>query len=122
MSTQTDLFATRATAVSPSEVEQLVRVLSGKGWRKAKALAQELQMDDRTIREVANQSKGRVISGQRGYALVDEVTTEEANHSANWLEHQAKKMLRRAAEIRQAMHRRWDCEDWADENVGAMRG
>lgn len=94
-------------AVSDQDVAQLIAALSGRGWIKAKALALTLGCDDRTIRARANASEGRIVSGQQGYALIESVTVEEANRAANWLEHQAKEMARRAAEIRRAMHRRW---------------
>ena len=87
---------------------KLITALTDRGWVSAKHLCQQLGTDDRTIREAASLSEGRVISGQKGYALIEAVTVEEANHAASWLEHQAKAMLSRAAAIRRAMHRRWE--------------
>lgn len=93
------------------KVDQLVplvlEALDGKGWVTRRQLQQQYGWDDRTIREAANQSQGRIISGQKGYALVDCVTVHEAQHAADWLKHQAHEMLKRAADIQRAMHRRW---------------
>ena len=74
----------------------------------AKALAQELGTDDRTIREASSQSEGRVISGQRGYALAHEMPVREVQHAADWLRSQAKQMTERAMQIERNMHRRND--------------
>lgn len=102
---QPDLFTARPPVTS-REVEALIAYLFGRGWCRAKSMAD--RWSDRQLRELANQSKGRVISGQRGYCLIDEATTEEANHAANWLEAQSRAMHKRSVEIRQAMHRRWE--------------
>jgi len=89
-------------------VAPLIAALTDKGWRTARDLCRELGTDDRSIREAASQSEGRVISGQKGYALIESVTVEEANRAAAWLQHQAETMLRRASDIRRAMHKRWE--------------
>lgn len=87
-------------------VDELVQALDGDGWKSAKKLAWLLDTDDRTVRAIAAASHGRIISGQKGYCLIEEATVEEANHAASWLRHQAAEMTRRAHQIEQAMHRR----------------
>lgn len=101
------LFATPAPAVSSGDVEQLILELRGCGWCTARRLARLWpHWDDRTIRAMASASAGRIISGQKGYALIEEATVEEVRHAAAWLRHQGNQMIRRAHEIEQAMHTR----------------
>jgi hypothetical protein len=88
-------------------VPRLISALSGRGWVTARVLSAQIGSNERALREAASQSEGRVISGQKGYALIDEVGVHEAQHAADWLKHQAHEMLRRANEIHRAMHRRW---------------
>ena len=71
------------------------------GWVTAKRLA--IFANDRKLRALANASGGKVITGQRGYKAACHATSEEIAHSANWLEHQGREMLRRAQGIRKAV-------------------
>lgn len=100
--TQPDLFAAKAPAVTPADVEWLVFRLRGCGWVRAR----EMRGSDRRLRAVASASLGRIISGQKGYCLIEEATVEEARHAAAWLRHQGTEMIRRASEIERAMHKR----------------
>ena len=102
--TQPTLWQIAATNES-ALVAALSDLLRGSGWQTAKQLARH-GFNDRALRAIASASKGQIISGQKGYALISEATVEEANHAAAWLEHQAKAMTERAYEIRRAMHRR----------------
>lgn len=86
-------------------VAALTRRLLGAGWQTAKVLRAD-GYQDRALRAIANASKGRIVSGQRGYCLIEEATVDEARHAASWLRHQAEAMLARAADIERAMHRR----------------
>lgn len=87
-------------------VPALIQALSGRGWVKGRDLSRLLDCDDRTIRALAHASRGRVISGQRGYCLIEDASVSDANHAASWLEHQGREMIRRAYDIRRAMHQR----------------
>jgi hypothetical protein len=58
----------------------------------------------RQLRELANASDGKIISGQRGYRHIRHATLEEIEHAANWLEHQAVQMGARARSIRRLRH------------------
>jgi hypothetical protein len=100
------LFAT-STRTLEHEVDRLVTCLKGRGWLRAAQLRDSYGFNDRELRALANASEGRIVSWQKGYALIEDVTVDEANHAAAWLERQAKQMARRATEIRRAMHRRW---------------
>jgi hypothetical protein len=92
---------------SPTDVDRLVQCLNGRGWLRAKQLLASHGFNDRELRALANASEGRIVSGQKGYALIESVTVEEANHAAAWIERQARQMAKRATEIRRAMQRRW---------------
>ena len=100
------LFATPAPAVSREDVSWVVQYLAGNGWQTAAQLKARLYFNDRKLRAIASASEGRIISGQKGYALIEEATVEEARHAAAWLRHQGNLMIRRAHEIEQAMHTR----------------
>lgn len=82
----------------------LLAILDGRGWVRAKSLAQALHVDDRTIREAASQSEGRIISGQKGYCLTAQASVQDVQHAASWLRSQAEKMEFRAYQIEKAMH------------------
>ncbi len=74
-------------------------LLAGRGWVSAKVLAEWLDCDARTVRELASESGGEVISGFYGYRLTSEATSEEIRHAANRLRSQAAQMTERAAQI-----------------------
>jgi len=93
-----------APTVSQAEVDVLASILDGRGWLTARELTVR-GYDDRHLRAIAEASAGRIISGQRGYALMSDCTPDEIDHAASWLESQAKKMLRRAAAIRARFHK-----------------
>lgn len=100
MTAQLDLPMTqKAPETSEDDVENLCRLLAGRGWVLARNV--DLGCSDRYIRALANASKGRIISGQLGYKLTREATAEECAHAENWLRHQAKAMMDRAMAIRE---------------------
>ena len=101
-----DLFATqKAPRISRRQVQLLLECLDGQGWRTARGLRLSgLTWNDRTLRAMAAESHGQIISGQRGYARTDQSSVEDVNHAAAWLLAQAKKMEQRAREIQRAMH------------------
>ena len=102
--TQPTLWQQRQTN-TPLLVAALVARLDGAGWQTAKQLKAD-GYGDRTLRAIASASAGRIISGQRGYCLIESATVEDARHAAAWLRHQAAEMNARAADIERAMHRR----------------
>lgn len=74
--------------------------LRGRGWTTARSVYVGMGWADRQLREWAEASEGKIISGQRGYKLTAEATPEEIHRAATWLKAQGKKMLRRAIAIR----------------------
>jgi hypothetical protein len=101
-------FAAHVERQGSQILPRLELYLRGRGWVTRRVIAADLQTDDRTIREAASQSEGRIISGQKGYCRLVEATIPEVQHAADWLRSQAKQMLERAYAIEQAMHRRND--------------
>ena len=99
-----------APAVSETDVDLLCssiwtasEILTNSHWVTARVL-ENYGYTDRELRAIAEASNGRIISGQRGYALMSECTPEEIDRAASWLESQAKKMLARATAIRRRFH------------------
>jgi hypothetical protein len=78
-------------------------------WLTAAQLLQKIgeaptDSKKRQLREIANASQGKIISGQKGYRHIRHATPEEILHAAAWLEHQAVEMGERAKAIRRAFH------------------
>lgn len=89
-----------------SRVGELIQALDGRGWRSGKILARVLQTDDRTIRAIANASKGAVIGTNRGYILTRSATVDDCNEAEGRLLNQIKHMAQRVRDIRNARNRR----------------
>ncbi len=89
-------FSHRPPQVSADQVEALCAYLAGRGWVTRKRIEAETEMSERLVRELAEQSDGRILSGQKGYRLLDRTATiDDVQHSANWLISQGRKMERR---------------------------
>jgi hypothetical protein len=86
-------FSHRPPQVSVDQVEALCAYLAGRGWVVCKRIEAETEMSERLVRELAELSDGRILSGQKGYRLLDKsATIEDVQHSANWLISQGRKM------------------------------
>lgn len=95
--------------VTTAMVEQMERVLvdAPEPWVLAAVISWRLFMANgeggkRIVRELASQSGGRIISGQRGYCHVTRATVEEVEHSSAQLISQAQEMMNRARDQRNA--------------------
>lgn len=107
MTTQLPLFKSRAASELEKDRVSVVAYLRGKGWKSCRTIQGALGFkSDRTVREIAESSRGAIISGQQGYRLTAEATGEEIYHASHWLRSQARKMMERSIEIEQAGHRR----------------
>ena len=71
-------------------------------WMRSRRLCDIMGTNERVLRQIADRSQGRVISGQQGYKLTRLATVEEIDHAERWLLSQARKMQERAVEIRKA--------------------
>lgn len=104
--TQLDLLLPRVTRNAAEMMDRFLHVLQDEGdWVKGATLAARLHTSDRVIRMCASHSKGRVLSGQKGYRLTQDATLDEITHAANWLRSQAREMLQRSMEIDRFKHR-----------------
>jgi hypothetical protein len=87
-------------APSDESVDVVVAVLAqAMDWVTAGELCVKLgfhptDTNKRKLRNLANASAGKIISGQKGYKHIRHATPEEITHAANWLRHQAKEMDR----------------------------
>ena len=85
---------------------KMLKVLDDGRWHSAADLGMTvLGLDDRTCRAIAERSDGEVISSQSGYKLTCYATAIEARHAEATLQSQARKMIARATEIRNARAR-----------------
>ena len=84
----------------------MLRVLNDARWHSAADLGMSVSgLDDRTCRAIAERSDGEVLSSQSGYKLTCYATAAEARHAEAALQSQARKMIARAVEIRNARAR-----------------
>lgn len=98
-------FSHRPPNPSVDEVESVCAFLAGKGWIKAAVIEAEIEISDRRMRRIAERSDGRILSGQKGYRLLDGTTpVEEIDHAANWLISQGRNMIRRGVAVRRRYH------------------
>lgn len=105
MSHQLNLLSS-VTDKAEKHAAQVYAALASGDWMTRRQLERLTGLDDRVIRMVAEQSKGRVISGQSGYRLTKFASVEEIDHAERWLLSQANKMRERAVEIRRARNGR----------------
>ena len=106
MTAQLEMFAPKAKKLTEQDTEAFVGFLARvMDWRTARELTLTLGHSDRALRQLANASDGRVITGQRGYKAASRSTAEEIHHAAAWLKSQAHEMLRRAIAIENHAHR-----------------
>lgn len=88
-----------SSAVTEEDVDDFLDHLAGRGWVKARKLKADLGINDRHARALAEASRGRVISGNRGYKLTAEATAEERNECLHRLRNQADRMQARSSII-----------------------
>ena len=84
---------------SDDRIARLIGWLSGKGWRRAKEIHAVFGWDDRTVRSLASESEGRILSGQKGYRLTRESNAPEIERSISFLRAQGRKMIARSLQI-----------------------
>lgn len=105
-----DLAERHTGPLSSGDIDTVVAILDHEqAWLTAAQLLLKLgeKVNDnrkRKLRRIAENSQGKIISGQAGYKHIRHATAEEILHAANWLEHQAVEMGERAKAIRRAYH------------------
>ena len=70
----------------------------------AKVLANELGVDDRSIREAVHLIGGRVLGGQRAYCLTVQASLDDLQRVTRWLLSQAGYMRGRVVDIERVRH------------------
>ena len=95
-------------APAEAEIERLVSYLleAGDQWLTASEIAKALGMGDRRVRQLAEHSKGRIVSapGCPGYRHIHNTTTEQIFEIRSRLTSQAKAMLQRSISIGRLAH------------------
>ncbi len=86
-------------AVTPDDVEAFVEFLRGRGWMYRRDIHRERPGNERALRQLAEESSGRVLGGQRGYRLTAEATQDEVDEVVGFLTAQADKMAARSDAI-----------------------
>jgi len=91
------------TADRADQAASLVYAILADGqWHTARAIRLATSLDERTMRLIADRSRGAILGGQNGYKLTRFATGEEADRAERWLQSQARRMTERAVEIRRA--------------------
>lgn len=97
-----------AQAPSEREIERLVSYLlaAGDQWCTAAEIAKALGIGDRTVRKLAEHSRGVIVSapGCPGYRHLHHTTVEQIAEIRNRLASQAKAMMRRSILIGRMAH------------------
>jgi hypothetical protein len=84
------------TSRAQQYAEQVIALLSDGSWRRAKAICAAIPgLTDRSLRMIAEQSQGHLVSGQRGYCLTRYATVEDLNHFERAQLSQARKTINR---------------------------
>ena len=78
-------------------------------WVSGKAICEMLgwmvcESSRRKIRKIAEQNSKRVITGNKGYMLLQFANMDEVQHAANRLEAHGKSEIQRAVDLRNAYH------------------
>jgi len=107
MTTQVEFFLKAREDCDVNWMEQFLR---GRDWILARdilgIIGQPATEDGkRWLRGLAEQSD-KIVSGQKGYCLIDAATLDEIAHSGENLICQGKKLISRGIALRHAAHRR----------------
>lgn len=93
-----DFAAASGPVVELRDIAEMERLLARSGdWMRAKDFP--AGWNERSLRAVASESEGRIISGERGYKLTRLATPDEKQRSVSRLRHQAQMMNERAISI-----------------------
>lgn len=97
-------------APDPDEVAQLVALLSAAGcWMSAQEILEQLgrpvnEATKRTLRELASESRGEIVSGNSGYKHTRHITPDELSEFWGRMVNQGKKMIARAILVKRRHH------------------
>lgn len=92
------VFTNRVRTSAERHAREVYAILADGQWHTAKSCG----LNERVVRAVAEDSKGKILGGQKGYCLTKHASVAEVAHVEAFLLSQAAKMKHRAYEIRQA--------------------
>jgi len=91
-----------------AHVDRMVALLFAAGgrWMTSAEIAKETGFNDRHIRDLAEHSECRIVSGPGcpGYRHILHTTTEQISEIVNRLQSQAKRMIARSIKINKTAH------------------
>ena len=107
MSEQLDLLARSADHRKSLQFrDQVFAVLEDGAWHRAKALCERFPgLTDRALRQMAEDARGAVVSGNQWYKLTRFATVEELDHFERAQLSQARKTINRVRLTRIARNR-----------------
>ena len=95
--------------VTPTDIDRLCDFLRDYGgWITARQIAAVLGFKDRKVRQLAEHSAGRIVSGPGcpGYRHFDHCTVDELAHVAKQLRSQGRAMIARSIRLQRLAHQR----------------
>jgi hypothetical protein len=103
MTEQLDLLSYRPAGRSP-EFYQLVEFLKDGAWRTRRQIHTALGLNDRTVRIVAEESEGWIISGPKGFRYLPKAQPADVDQFTATMISQGRKMIRRALATKKLYH------------------
>lgn len=110
MSEQLELTSYRPAAPEPDEVTRLIQLLAASGtWMTAREILEQLglpvtESGKRHLRDLAEHSKGDIVSGNAGYKHNQHITPDELDEFWGRMVSQGKKMIERAILVKRKHH------------------
>jgi len=105
---QTEFKTPRQSSPPQANVDRLVAILltHGERWTTSSEIAKETGYNERHIRDLAEHSECRIVSGPGcpGYRHILHTTTAQIAEVVNRLQSQAKRMISRSVKINKAAH------------------
>ena len=98
---------TTPPAPPAGEIDRLCHYLEGqRDWKTAKQIKADLGFNERKVRQLAEQSDNRIVSGPGcpGYRHFRHCTCEEITRAADKLLSQGRRMMRRAIRLKNLAH------------------
>ena len=90
------------------QVQDLIKVLRGRDWTRAREIIRQTGWSDRQIRALANESRHRIVSypGSPGYKLFEDCTVDEIHRAINAIGSQTREMTAKLKDLLRAYHSR----------------
>ena len=96
----------KATRGKDPRVARMIAILRAvDGWCTAAHFKRTMDWSDRLCRELANQSRGWILSGNKGYLYTPHATVTDFTECNGRIYSQGKRMLQRAVEQQRVYHK-----------------